>query len=629
MQSAVVRRKIGWKWGAIVAIAMMLLSMYPQVMLWGNRGTDWNGFYAVIEGVGDEIAYSAYINALIDGRPRRNDPYTGRDELNDPHQPDSLFSIQFVPAYGIAFLARALGISAATVFIVLTPLAAGASSLALFWLLVSVIGHERLAAAGVVLVLCLGTLIGGHSHIVRFLGQEPLYNYLMFLRRYQPSATFPLFILFCATVWQAINWKNKSAALLYSILAAIIFELLIFSYFYLWTAAVAWLACVWVLWLITHLGDWRKSIKRLLVVAAVLAAELIPFAILCAKRATTLDSVQALEFSRRPDLFRLPELVAILVLVSFAYAVRRGLVALGDPRVVLGGSFAVLPFAVFNQQVITGFSLQPIHYEMFVANYSALIAVVLTIAVIFQARKGQEVSRISRKALFWVALAAFEWGAYETLVATSGSLAFGRELDESRPVAMRLAQLADRKLTAAAPPIVLASDLLVADGLPTTAPQATLWAPHMLVFSGVTRSESRERFYQYLYYTGIDQEQLATILTTQRKYGFAVGLFGFERTVKGLSSNSEPITRQELELELAKYAEYAASFTRERAVRHQLSYLVVPAEGPPNLANLDRWYARDGGERVSKFILYRLKLREQGAETMSNRSDNILGQPGA
>src|SRR5215470_16584460 len=110
-----------WKWATWAAIAMTLLSLYPQFLMWSTRGRDWNGAYAQLHG--DEWFYSAYIQALIDGRPRRNDPYTGRDDVPEHPQPESLFSIQFVPAYLIATPARLMGASSSTAFIVLGILA--------------------------------------------------------------------------------------------------------------------------------------------------------------------------------------------------------------------------------------------------------------------------------------------------------------------------------------------------------------------------------------------------------------------------------------------------------------------------------------------------------------------------
>ncbi|HYE64021.1 MAG TPA: hypothetical protein VD966_00480, partial [Pyrinomonadaceae bacterium] len=57
---------------------MTLIVIYPQAHLWVTRGGEWNGSYVTLEF--DEVDYSAYVNALISGRPRRSDPYTGRDD---------------------------------------------------------------------------------------------------------------------------------------------------------------------------------------------------------------------------------------------------------------------------------------------------------------------------------------------------------------------------------------------------------------------------------------------------------------------------------------------------------------------------------------------------------------------
>src|SRR3954469_3099613 len=231
--------QLKWRWGAFVVLAMMLLSIYPHLHSQISRGRNWNGSYLAIEGVGDEVAYSAYVNALVDGRPRRNDPYSGRDDSPQSPQPESLFSIQFIPAYTIAYAARAAGISTTSAFILLTPLAAGASTLVLFWFLQIVTGDHRTAAAGTVIVLCLGTVVGGHGLFAGFFGVEPLYNYFMFLRRYQPAASFPFFLLFFALTWLAITAVTNRRRMTAAIGAVLVFGLLVFSYVYLWTAALA------------------------------------------------------------------------------------------------------------------------------------------------------------------------------------------------------------------------------------------------------------------------------------------------------------------------------------------------------------------------------------------------------
>src|SRR6476620_8571750 len=152
-----------WKWATCAAIGMTLLSLYPQVLMWSTRGREWNGSYAQLHG--DEWFYSAYIQALIDGRPRRNDPYTGRDDAPGNSQPESLFSIQFVPAYLIATPARIFGASSSTAFIALGILAPLLSCLALFWLIHNLTQDHRLAAAGAIVVLCFGAFAAGEGAI--------------------------------------------------------------------------------------------------------------------------------------------------------------------------------------------------------------------------------------------------------------------------------------------------------------------------------------------------------------------------------------------------------------------------------------------------------------------------------
>src|SRR5438128_9922653 len=116
------RTRIEWKWGVLAALAMTFIGLYPQINLWLARGTQWQGSYVLTQG--DESAYSAYIDALIDGRPRRNDPHTGRDDAPGAPQPESLFSIQFIPAYAIALPARWLHLSTSSAFIALIAFAA-------------------------------------------------------------------------------------------------------------------------------------------------------------------------------------------------------------------------------------------------------------------------------------------------------------------------------------------------------------------------------------------------------------------------------------------------------------------------------------------------------------------------
>src|SRR5829696_6877367 len=130
--------------GLVAAAIVLVVTSIPQVSLIIKRGGEWRGSYALIDF--DELSYSAYLNALIEGRPRRTNPYLGR-ESNQRDIGENYFSIQFLPAYTIALPARALGISTSSTLIVLARVMAFASALAVFWLLFQITKDEKLSAA--------------------------------------------------------------------------------------------------------------------------------------------------------------------------------------------------------------------------------------------------------------------------------------------------------------------------------------------------------------------------------------------------------------------------------------------------------------------------------------------------
>src|SRR5205085_9983124 len=111
----------------------------------------------------------------------------------------------------LALPARALGLTAPQVFILLAPLMAFITTLTLFWLLTTLTGDERLASVGALCVLCFGTLAAGQGAGRLLLGWRTWYDYFPFLRRYQPAPSFPFFFLFCGCAWRALT-RNVRAA---------------------------------------------------------------------------------------------------------------------------------------------------------------------------------------------------------------------------------------------------------------------------------------------------------------------------------------------------------------------------------------------------------------------------------
>jgi hypothetical protein len=597
-----------WKWGVWCALAITLLSVYPQLVMWGVRGREWNGSFADVDG--DEWAYSAYIQALIDGRPRRNDPYTGRDGRPGHPVPESLFSIQFVPAYAIAGPARLVGASSSTAFIALAVLAPFFSCLAIFWLITNVIKDHRLAAVGSVIVLSFGALGAGQG-VVHLFTSSYGYSSFLFLRRYEPLAPFPLFFVFCVFVWRMLTAEQRFR-IAWSVVAGLTLGLLIFSYFYLWTSAMAWFMCTTLLWLIARPKDLRKRIWSFATILMLAVGALVPYALLLSRRSLTMDSGQKLALSHAPDLLRIPEVLGLGVIILIIFSALHGRVNWRAPESLFAASFALMPLVVFNQQVITGRSLQPFHYEIFIANYVALLSAVLAIAIIWRRPHAME-EPVHQRVLARLLFVAILWALIEVVAPTKLIIRISQFTDRAAAICQRLGQLAktDKAFTytegSDPRPLVLASDDKVALILPTFAPHALLWESHF-EFLDLHSNERRERFYKYLYYTGIDERRFGKELG-QPMSTFSAAAFGHDRVIPGQSVLAKPITGEEIAKEVASYQAYTSSFTREKAAQHLLSYVIVPADGSIDLSNLDRWYERDKGDLVGDHILYRVQLR--------------------
>lgn len=600
------RLSIQWRFGLIAAMAMTFLALVPQFHLWALRGGAWQGTAASFDF--DEVAYAAYLNALVDGRPRRNDPYTGRNDTPEQPLPESLHSIQFVPAYAVALPARALGLSTGVTFILVRALAAFASTLALFWLLNLITGESRVAAAGAIVVLCLGGLAGEPHNAWRIIALRWNGEPLPFLRRYVPALVFPLFFILVGLVWQALRKERKLSRLRTAALAGFVLTVLMFSYFFLWTAAIAWLFVIAGLWMWSDRLKDRDAILVFVITAVFAALALVPYSLLLSRRAPTIDEAQLLTHTRTPML-SLPVVIGLLVLVALVIAVRLRRLQWRQPAILFTASFALLPAVTFNQQLVTGLLLQPVHYGRYVSNYASVMALFLAGVMIWRSNRKQLPSNsVLSQILFFITLTVFGWAVVENAVRSARFRINSRTRDDAQRVAWRLREVAAAGSAEpnAATAVVFCSDVLLADELPTTAPQAILWSSHLFVFSGASARENRERLYQQLYYSGVDEQEFATLAS--RPSYLQLALFGWERMNQ--KSYTRGLTNEDVRHETALYAEYIAAFDATKAAAPSVAYVVTTAMGGPSLLNFDRWYDRDSGERIGDYVLFRTRRKQ-------------------
>lgn len=595
-------RSSTWKFVLVPTVIVLFMAVYPQINIWSVQGSGWHGAYVVSNY--DEVAYSAYVNSLIEGKTRRNDPFIGKNDL--PYE--SLYSIQLVPAYSIAAPARALGFSASTAFVILNFLIPVFSCLMIFLLIWSVTKDAMLSAVGVVAVLCLGTAIAFQGELQHMIRGNYLCDFFPFLRRYQPGFAFPLFFLFCFFVWRSFTADENKRGLIFAVLSGAAIVTLVFSYFFLWTTAIAWLGILALLWFVFKKEDRSKVLVRAGIMGAFAVLAIVPYFLMLANRTQNTDDIQLLNYTRVPNLLELPEIIGIIIIAAVIFLVKKGRAAWDSPEVLMTASLALTPVVLFNQQIITGRSLQPVHYEIFIANYLLLVAIVFFVNLIRRSYDSEKFNLNFRRGLVYFGLAAALWGFVESAATARRNAGFEKLRDDAMPA---LTYLRDKKIPNAQngdSPTVMSSNLMVADYISTVTPYRSLWNSHTNSAGGVNHAENLELFYKYLYYSGYDEKDLTQAIS-ENLFEVMAALFGGGRALPSLTGESKPVTRSEIEAEIAKYRDYRNNFDKAKAASPELSYIVVPTKAEPNFADIDKWYERDTGVEAGLFKVYALKLR--------------------
>lgn len=606
------------RFGVVAGIFLAVFCLYPQMKMLYLRGDAWNGHYAYNDI--DEVAYASYIRALIDGRPRRNDPYSGADDRPGEPQPESLFSIQFAAPFVVAYPARWLGIGAPWAMTLSGAFAGFTAALAAFWLIFTFSRNNWFAMAGSLVIFAGGSVFAGEGAALEIFFDGFSYPYFPGFRRYVPAmAMAAVFLFFAAVAWILLPPSGvddtsdrsvdveRTTGTQFGLAAAAVaaFAFCVFSYFYIWTTAAAWLGIVAPLWAIFRPEGFKFDLKVLAAVGAGCLLSLLPYAYLLSNRSRTMDDVQLLVRTHAPDLARMPEYVSLVCILLLIAAVAGGIASIREKKFLLALSFALVPPVVFNQQVITGRSLQPIHYQVFIGNYVAGLALVFSLGALLGGYPQARARWLNPLAAGAAVLAA-AWGLVECHYTVRVLDEANVERDAALPVAKRLEELANRDSDPHRR-TVLAYDMILSDDLPTVAPQNVLWARHQHVFAGISRQRSKERYYQYLYYSNVDEKGLDWLL--KNDFVSQIALFGWGRHTDRLSIDAKPLTYGEIAQEVARYKAYRDNFGREQAASPTLSFVVVNDESRTDLTLLDRWYERDAGERVGKYTIYRVRPR--------------------
>lgn len=598
--------KLRWRFGVFAAVFLAIFCLYPQFKMFYMRGGEWNGHYAYNDI--DEVAYASYVRALVDGRPRKNDPYTGRDHTPETPQPESLFSIQFAAPYTIAIPARLLGIGTPWAMTIAGGLAGLLAAMAVFWFVGRLTGDSWFAMVAALATFALGALAAGEGAFPEIFFDGFSYPYFPGFRRYIPALTMPAFFGMVGLLWMFLRTdddRSPRRRIAFGGLATLCFLYCVYSYFYTWTTAFAFLGCLFIVWVMERPETFRQDSKALGILAAAWIVALLPYAYLLSQRADTMDHVQLLVYTRMPDLNRMPMWIALGTLFLIVFGLVRKIISMREPATLFAIAIALVPFALFNQQVITGRSLQPIHYQVFIGNYVAMLGLVVAIGLLWKNKLGQ--GRTSVKIICSAAmLLVVAWGFVECHYTVRVLDEANVDRDMALPVATRLQQLAAEEPDPHRS-TVLSYDWLFADDMPTVAPQNILWARHQHVFAGLSWEESKERYYQQLHYQNVDEKGLDRLL--KNDFVSQIALFGWGRHTDRLSVDAKPLTFGEIAEEVKRYGDYRKNFGKEQASNPLIRYVVVPNWDRFDLKNLEEFYDLDEGEVIGRHTLYKAHLR--------------------
>jgi hypothetical protein len=323
-------------------------------------------------------------------------------------------------------------------------------------------------------------------------------------------------------------------------------------------------------------------------------------------RSANVDSVQLLTLTHAPDLSSPSMIIGILIALAVILAVRKGVTGLSEPKTIITLSFALTPVILFNQQVVTGRSLQPAHYELFIANYIVILAAVVLVSIWKGAVVADGTRQFSRKAIVYAALIAFGWGLVETTAAAGRGAPSGVIRDESMPA---LEYIQQRSQTGDSRPLVVhATNFVTSELIPTVTTQRPLWNPHINSAGGVDAMLNKHLFYSYLYYSGFTSSDLSKALS-EHSFEVTAALFGSDRALPELAKGAKSVSDEEVRNEVRGYADFAKSFDHEMASDPELSWLIVPVKSEQDLSNIDRWYDRKDEQEFGMFKVYRLKLK--------------------
>jgi hypothetical protein len=247
---------------------------------------------------------------------------------------------------------------------------------------------------------------------------------------------------------------------------------------------------------------------------------------------------------------------------------------------------------------------------MFSGNYLSLLALSLTVFFLWKGQSSDIKRHFSGWRIVVLSVVIVSWGLIEMKVITQYIRQRNIDRDRFVPVAERLTQLArEHSKSPSDREVVFSTDVIVvSENVSSLAPQAPFMSMSLPFAAGLSTREWHERFFQYLYYSGVTPTQLAHALEANEMVS-TMSTFGYDRYNPNLTDKFIPVTGAEIQQKVNEYSSFVERFEAGSSSYPAISYLVVRASTLIDFSNFDRWYIRDGGEVIGPFTLYQVRPR--------------------
>lgn len=542
-----------WLCTTVLAVLFACLVMMPSFLQRFDQRYPYQGIH--ILGPDAEVYYAARVREVYDGFPSLGNTFFSAPKDQPALQPS-------LPELTIAYAGMTLGFNSLQAFLAAKVVLAIAVFMLFTLLLLLVTGRPWVSLFATVAALEAGALLAAPWDWPLFLHPASAsLEFLRFSRAVNPqwTVTFFLIELILLALWV------QSGRRLPLLLSALFSCTLIYSYLYAWTYFFAVVGVLF-LWFAGR-GDRRRVMDLTLfwVIVAVIAIPYVVHLSLLSGHPWYTDTSRRLGLVLRHG----PVILSVwnAVFIGFALATR----TLWPRKWPLLPAVALAGFVAFNQQIITGHSIVPHHYNWyFIQPLASIFVCAFALSLLpyaFLSRRLRVVMCVLFVLLCTSVASVQQWVAYQ------GIREYWGNIQHMAPVIA----YADQTLRPGQ--VVYSQDVAVLNIVPV-ATGADVYFAGNATLALTSDDRARYTYFMDLWLQGVTSDDAARDFPTVRRFMLSSRLHAiYYREAAG---DYTRIPDEEVSHNVELYREFFALSLKEKLSRYPMSAVITTPDDPEN-----------------------------------------------